>query len=70
MAKLVDLIARCEESEMFTQNLQENTVAMEVKGGNGRVTFLTDPQIVMDAAKGEQKKIGFVIWLPSDVFER
>lgn len=70
MAKLEELIAKCEESEMFTQNLGENTVAMEVTGGNGRVTFLTDPQIVMDAAAGKQKKIGFVIWLPADVFER
>lgn len=70
MARLVDLIAKCEESEMFTQNLEENTASMEVRGGNGRVTFLTDPKIVLDAMKGRREKIGFVLWLPSDVFER
>jgi hypothetical protein len=70
VAKLQDLIAKCEESEMLTQNLEENTVAMEVKGENGRITFLTDPQIVLDAAAGKQGKVGYIIWLPSDVFER
>jgi hypothetical protein len=70
MAKVEDLIAKCKDSEMFTQNLQENILKMEVKGRNGQITFLTDPKIVMDELRGEQKKVGIVIWFPSDVFER
>jgi hypothetical protein len=70
MPKVQDLIAKCEESEMFTQNLQENITEMKVTGVNGRITFLTDPQIVMDELQGKPKKVGIVIWFPADVFDR
>lgn len=70
MAKVQDLIAKCDESEMFTQNLQDNIVKMEVKGKSGEITFLTNPQFVFDELKGTTKKIGVVIWFPADVFER
>lgn len=72
MAKIQDLIAKCDESEIFTQNLKENTVSMEVKGEGrpGRITFLTDSQIVFDELHGTPKKVGIVIWFPVDVFDR
>ena len=70
MPKLNDLISKCDDSEMFIQNLSDNTTYSEVKGGNGKITFLTDPQIVMDKLNGKENKIGFVIWLPADVFQR
>jgi hypothetical protein len=69
MPKIEDLIAKCKDEEMFTQMLQENTKSMEINGKNGQVTFLTDPQIVMDALQGKER-VGVVIWFPSDVFER
>lgn len=70
MAKLLDLIAKCDDAEMFTQNLDDNATEWQIKGKNGYVTFLTDPQIVKEQVLGKQSKIAFVIWLPSDVFER
>lgn len=69
MPRLEQLIARCEDSEIFTQRLDENTTKMEVKGKNAEITFLTDPEIVLAEMKG-QGKIGIVTWFPSDVFER
>ena len=70
MPKIEDLIAKCEESEIFTQNLQDNITEMQVKGKNGLITFVTDPTIVYDELLRKPKKIGIVIWFPSDVFER
>lgn len=69
MAKIVDLIAKCEESEMFTQNLDENIVSENIQGTNGKVTFLTDPNLILERMQGKGK-IPIVIWFPSDVFER
>lgn len=74
MAKLQDLIAKCDESEIFTQNLADNAVEMKTKGKNGilngYITFATDPKFVFEELEGNPSKIGIVIWLPSDVFER
>lgn len=70
MPKVEDLIAKCEDSEMFTQNLSENITDWNIQHGTGKITFLTDPQIVMDALQGKENKIGIVIWFPSDVFQR
>jgi hypothetical protein len=70
MAKIPDLIAKCDDSEIFTQMLEENTLEMKVIGKNGRITFLTDPQIITDKFLNKPSKIGIVIWFPADVFER
>ncbi|HEY0658058.1 MAG TPA: hypothetical protein VGD05_06275 [Pyrinomonadaceae bacterium] len=70
MPKIEDLIAKCEESEMFTQNLDENIVAMDIKKGNGYVTFVTDPEIVKNKILEISPKISIVTWLPNDVFDR
>lgn len=70
MAKVEDLIAKCKDEEIFTQNLTENIVSWQISGKNGKVTFLTDPQIVYDALEDKKGKIGIVIWFPHDVFER
>lgn len=70
MAKIVDLLAKCEESEIFTQNLGENITEMQVKGANGLVTFMTDPKIVLERMMTDKPKVGIVIWFPADVFER
>lgn len=69
MAKVKDLIDKCEESEIFTQNLDENAVSWNVQGQNGKVTFLTDPQIIHERLQGKSR-VGIVIWFPSNVFER
>lgn len=68
--RIENLIAKCDDKEIFTQMLSENTTSMEVHGKNGKVTFVTDPQIVLDEMRGVNKKIGVVIWFPADVFER
>ena len=70
MAKVADLIAKCNESEIFTQNLDENIVEMNAVGKTGLITFMTDPQIILDELRRERKKVGIVIWFPADVFER
>lgn len=70
MAKLDELINKCDQSEMFTQNLFENASSMEVKGKNGYITFLTNPEFIQDELLGKRKKVAFVVWLPEDVFQR
>lgn len=69
MAKLQDLIAKCGESEIFTQNLDENILKSEIIGKIGKITFLTDPNIILERMNGKGR-IPILIWLPSDVFER
>lgn len=77
MAKIPDLIAKCADSEISAQNLQENIVEMEIKTvkkskiKNGFVTFLTDPEIVKNHILDKpERKVGIVIWFPADIFER
>jgi len=70
MAKLQDLIACCEESEIMTQKLGENITELNIRTGNGEITFLTSPEFIKDRILGKPKNIGIVIWLPADVFER
>ncbi len=71
MAKIQDLIAKCDESEVFTQNLDANTTELEIKGEKGFITFLTDPEIIKNKILDKpESKIGVVIWFPKDVFER
>jgi hypothetical protein len=70
MADLRDLISACEQSEINIQNLDENVVEWNANQKNGLITFLTDPQIVYEKMRNQSTKIGFVVWLPNDVFER
>ncbi len=68
--KVQDMIAKCDESEVFTQNLEENIVSSAVKNGNGEITFRTDPQFVLERAAASAAHVAVVIWFPSDVFKR
>lgn len=70
MPRIEELIAKCKDEEMSTQNLDENAVEWNVKGKNGEVKFLTDPDFVLDRLRGTPQKVGIIIWLPADVFER
>ena len=71
MAKVQDLIAKCKDEEMFTQNLDENIIEAQVKGRKAYVKFLTDPQLVKNyVLDNDERKIGIVIWFPKDFFER
>lgn len=70
MAKLQDLIAKCDESEMFTQNLDENIIEASVQNNQGQITFVTKPELIYERLVGNNHKIGIVIWFPRDVFER
>jgi hypothetical protein len=70
MPTLTELIAKCDDAEISTQNLISNLSGMEIKKSNGFITFITDPNIVKSWMLGKPDKIGIVVWLPQDVFER
>ncbi len=70
MAKLIDLIEKCKEEEIFTQNLDDNISGMNIKGENGYIEFLTKSDFVKERILGKPNQVGVVVWLPADVFER
>ncbi len=71
MTKIQDLIAKCDESEIFTQNLVENMIKGKVNKKNGEITFVTKPEFVYGFLESiPNPKIGIVIWFPADVFDR
>jgi len=70
MADIRDLISACSESEIFIQILDENIDSMTANGKVGKITFLTDPQFIQDRFLDKENNIGFVVWLPKDIYER
>jgi len=61
MAKLQDLIAKCDETEIMTQSVIDNLAGAEIKGKNGTITFATDPALVKSIVLGKPEKLPYVI---------
>lgn len=64
---ITELITAVGDENIEFQNIQQNLDSAEIVRGNGKVTFVTAPDKVVDLfAKNESKFVGLVLWLPRE----
>ena len=64
--KLSELIEHVGDDNIGFQNLDHDALEIQMHGGDGKITFATDPKHVKERALGEASHVALVLWIPKD----